>query len=384
MGGQDGFAWLDDLLERAVSGGQVPGVVAGVATGDDSRVAAAGSVAFGGAPMERDTLFRISSMTKPVTAVTVLELADHGVIDLDAPVDDLLPELAERRVLRDPAGPLGDTVPAERPITARDLLQFTWGFGLEGAMMTAAEPWPIFTATVERGLHTFGPPQPALMPPLDEWMARLGELPLVAQPGERWLYNTGTQVLAALVSRVAGAPFEAVLRERVLAPLGMRDTAFWTAHTDRLATSYLREGGEFTVFDAPDGQWAGPPAFTDGSAGLLSTAADFLAFGRMLLRHGAPVLHPSTVVEMTRNRLTAEQRANAWPGFSFLGDRGWGLGVSVLDDGAYTWEGGMGSVWINVPAEDLTVVVLTQASMDEHGLPGVCGEVIAAARASVG
>jgi CubicO group peptidase (beta-lactamase class C family) len=376
------FAWLGGILERAVNDGQVPGVVAGVADGRGSRVATAGSLSIGGPPMRPDTLFRISSTTKPITAVAVLALVDAGVLDLDAPADALLPELADRRVLRDPSGPIEDTVPALRRFTLRDLLRFTWGFGFEGAMVTAAEPWPIAAAEVERGLHTFGPPQPRLMLDPDTWMARLGELPLVAQPGERWLYNTGTHVLGVLAARAAGKPFGEVLRERVFAPLGMGDTAFWTPDASRLPTSHVREAGEFTVFDPPDGQWTAPPVFPDGSAGLLSTADDLLAFGRMLMRGGEPVLRPETAAAMVRDQLTPEQHANAWPGFSFLGGRDWGLGVSILEDGAYTWEGGLGTVWINLPAVDRTVVVLTQAGMDEHGLPGVCAEVIAAARST--
>ena len=175
--------------------------------------------------MRRDTLFRISSITKPMTAAAVLSLVDDGLLELDEPVDGLLPELAGRRVLRRPDGPLTDTVPAQRPITVRDLLTFTWGFGMQGAMFMAPEPWPVVTAAAELELATFGPPQPGAMPDPDTWMARLGELPLLAQPGERWLYQSGSQVLGVLAARAAGAPFADVLRERVLDPLGMGDTA---------------------------------------------------------------------------------------------------------------------------------------------------------------
>ena len=118
-------------------------------------------MSLGGEPMSRKTLFRITSMTKPMTAATVLALVDAGMLDLDGPVDELLPELANRRVLRHPDGTLSDTVPADRPITTHDLLTFTWGFGMQGAMFMAAEPWPIFTAALDRDLSTFGPPQPA-------------------------------------------------------------------------------------------------------------------------------------------------------------------------------------------------------------------------------
>jgi CubicO group peptidase (beta-lactamase class C family) len=331
--------------------------------------------------MRRDTLVRISSTTKPMTASAVLSLIDDGVLELDGPVDELLPELARRRVLRRPDGPLDDTEPAQRPITTRDLLTFTWGFGMQGAMFMATEPWPIFAATLDRELSTFGPPQPGITPDPDTWMARLGELPLLAQPGERWLYQTGSQVLGVLASRAAGAPFDDVLRERVLRPLGMHDTAFYAVDHDRLATAYETRDGRLEVSDAPDGQWSRPPAFQDGGGGLVSCVDDVVAFGRMLLRDGGAVLAPKTVAEMTRDQLSPTQRANVWPGFSFLGGRGWGYGLAVLDDGRYTWEGGFGTAWSNVPSQDLTVVVLTQRAANETGMPAVCDDVLAAARA---
>ena len=370
---------VDEIVENAVSHDDAPGVVAAVARAGDVHVATAGVMSLGGKPMGRETLFRITSMTKPMTAATVLALVDGGMLDLDSPVDELLPELANRRVLRRPEGELSDTVPATRPITTRDLLTFTWGFGMQGAMFMAAEPWPIFTAALERDLSTFGPPQPATTPDPDTWMARLGELPLLAQPGERWLYQSGSQVLGVLASRAAGASFAEVLRDRILAPLGMNSTAFHTADTSRLATAYERKAGELVVSDPPDGQWSQSPAFADGGAGLLSTVDDVVAFGRMLLSGGGGVLKPATVEAMTRNQLTEPQRTNEWPGFSFLDDRGWGYGVSVCDDGRYGWDGGFGTTWSNVPSRDLTVVVLTQRANDESGPPLVCEELLEAA-----
>jgi CubicO group peptidase (beta-lactamase class C family) len=383
----DGFddavlARIDEVVERAVEQGQAPGVVAAVARGEAVHVATAGVMAVGGAPMRRDTLFRISSNTKPMTAAAVLSLVDDGLLELNGPVDELLPELADRRVLRRPDGPLEQTVPAQRPVTVRDLLTFTWGFGMQGAMFMAAEPWPVATAAMERQLSTFGPPQPGVTPDPDTWMARLGELPLLAQPGERWLYQSGSQVLGVLAARAAGAPFEDVMRERVLGPLGMKDTGFHTTDTARLATVYENRDGVLVVSDPPEGRWSHPPLFPDGGGGLVSSADDVVAFGRMLMRGGSPVLKPATVAEMTRDQLTAVQRANVWPGFSFLGDRGWGYGLSVLDDGSYTWEGGFGTAWSNVPAQDLTVVVLTQRTADETGMPAVCDDVLSAARAA--
>jgi CubicO group peptidase (beta-lactamase class C family) len=366
---------LEEIVETAVARGDAPGVVAAVGRGDEGYVAAAGVMAAGGPPMRSDTLFRIASITKPVTAAVVLSLVEDGLLGLEEPVDRLLPELADRRVLRRPDGPLTDTIRAERAVTTRDLLTFTWGFGMQGAMFTAPEPWPIVSAVAERELGSFGPPQPDTTPEPDTFMARLGELPLLAQPGERWLYSAGSQVLGVLAARAAGAPFEDVMRERVLAPLGMDDTAFYASDTSRLATAYERRDGELAVSDPPDGQWSRPPRFPDGAGGLVSTAEDLLRFGRMLLLPGGnPVLTAGTVAEMTSDQLTPAQLARVWPGFSFLGDRGWGYGVSVTEWG-YSWEGGSGTAWANVPDRDLTVVVLTQREPDETGMPAVCDQV---------
>lgn len=378
----DVLASVDATVQAAVEQGHVPGVVAAVARREAVHVAVAGFLAIDGAPMQRDTLFRITSMTKPMTAAVVLSFVDDGLLKLDEPVDRWLPELADRRVLRRPDGPLDESVPARRPITTRDLLTFTWGFGMQGAMLMAAEPWPILTATVERELAALGPPQPATVPDPDTWIARLAELPLLDQPGERWLYHTGSQVLGVLASRLAAAPFDHVMSERLLDPLGMRDTGFHAADTGRLATAYGTRDGRLEVTDRPDGQWSRPPAFADGGAGLVSSVDDVVAFGRMLLRGGDQILAPTTVAEMTRNQLTQSQRERVWPGFSFLDDRGWGYGVSILEDGRYSWDGGFGTTWSNIPSQDLTIVVLTQRASDETGLPAVCADVLAAARAA--
>jgi CubicO group peptidase (beta-lactamase class C family) len=259
VNGDDGFedrvlTRIDEIVESAVERGQAPGIVAAVARGESLHVATAGVMAVGGAPMRRDMLFRISSNTKPMTAAVVLALVDDGLLTLGAPVEELLPELADRQVLLRPDGPLSETVPAQRPITVSDLLTFTWGFGMQGAMFMAPEPWPILTATAERDLSTFGPPQPATTPDPDTWMARLGELPLLAQPGERWLYQSGSQVLGVLASRAAGAPYAEVLRRRALGPLGMNDTASHTTDTSRLAMAYENRDGQLVVSDPPNGQ----------------------------------------------------------------------------------------------------------------------------------
>jgi CubicO group peptidase (beta-lactamase class C family) len=377
----DGLTRIGEIVARAVEQGDAPGVVAAVASGSTVHVEVAGRLAVDGPPMREDTLFRIASITKPMTAAVVLTLVEDGLLHLDDPVEQTIPELADRQVLRRPDGPLDDTVPAQRPFTVRDLLTFTWGFGMQGAMFTAPEPWPIFEAA--QHLKVFGEPEPDATPNAEEWIAGLAELPLMVQPGDKWLYSAGSQLLGVVVARAAGKPFDEVMHERLFAPLGMTDTAFWTNKTDRLATAYARRDGELVVTDPPDGQWSRPPVFPDGAAGLVSSARDVVAFGHMLLRGGGGVLRPEMAAEMVRDRLTQEQRTYDWPGFDMLSGRGWGYGLSVLDDGRYSWDGGLGTAWSNVPDQDLTVVVLTQRLWDETGPPAVCADVLEAARAAV-
>src|SRR5437868_1843824 len=230
---------LHDIMAGYVERGEVPGLVALVSRRGEVHVDAIGAMALGGSePIRRDTIFRISSMTKPIIAAATLILVEECTLRLDEPVDRLLPELADRRVLRRMDGPLDDTVPAHRPITTRDLLTFTFGFGLAMEMFAGHAPWPVVEATEALRLSTIGPPNPDVQPDPDTWIANLGTLPLLAQPGERWLYNTGASVLGVLAARAAGEPFPAVLRTRIFEPLGMRETAFWTTETERLATAY--------------------------------------------------------------------------------------------------------------------------------------------------
>ncbi len=362
-------ARIEALVDESVARDEAPGIAAGVLMRGERYVAAAGSLGTDGRPVGRDSLFRISSMTKPITAAAVLALVEENTLALDEPIDRLLPELADRQVLREPSGSITDTVPATRAITTRDLLTFTWGFGQQGALFGGA-PWPIVNAAAERNLETFGPPNPAAMPDADTWIARLGELPLMTQPGERWLYHSGFQVLGVLAARAVGATLLDVLRERVLDPLGMSDTAFHTTDTNRLATSYLRHDGELQVYDAADGQWSVPPQFQDGGAGLVSSIDDMLTFGSALLHGGAPILSTRTVADMTRNHLTDEQRTRVWPGFDILDGAGWGFGVAAYADGSYGWDGGLGTRWISFPDIDATVVVLSQRGFDETGYAG--------------
>jgi CubicO group peptidase (beta-lactamase class C family) len=359
---------IDSAIDEHVADDKVPGLVALVACGEQVHVRAQGSLTIGGPPVARDSLFRIASTTKPIAAATAMTLIDEGLIGLDDPVDKLLPELADRQVLRSLDGPIDDTVPAVRPITTRHLLTFTMGFGMTFDLF-GPTPLPVVTAASELPLGTLGPPSPDVQPDPDAWMAALGSLPLMAQPGERWMYNTGASVLGVLLARAAGQPIGEVMRTRLFEPLGMRDTAFWTAQTGRLPTSYRNTPDGLVVRDQPDGQWSHPPAFGNAADGLVSTVDDLLAFARMLLRGGSPVLSASSAAAMTSDQLTPEQKARGGFGPAFFQGQSWGFCQMVQDSGAFGWDGGLGTSWHVDPASDLTVIVLTQRMFDSPDLP---------------
>ena len=380
---EDGLKRFGAVAASHVGDEEVPGLVALVACGDQVHVDALGTLAAGGRPVERTSLFRIASTTKPITAAATLALVREGLLELDEPVDRLLPELENRRVLRRMDGPLDDALPADAPVTVRGLLTFTFGFGMVMEMFMASEPWPVVAAAAEAGLATIGPPQPDDFVDPDTWIARFGELPLLAQPGERWLYNTGAHVLSILCARAVGTSYDEVLRTRIFEPLGMRDTAFHTEDSGRLATAYQPTADGLAVWDSPDGQWSRPPSFYDGAAGLLSTVDDLLAFAQMLLHGGSPVLAADQVREMSRDYLTADQRES---GTAFLDGRGWGLGTSVVLDGPWAgatgWDGGLGTSFLLHPARDLVVIVLTQRLFEAARAPALHTELQAAALAA--
>jgi CubicO group peptidase (beta-lactamase class C family) len=382
-----------DALAGYATRGEVPGLIALVARRGVAEVEVIGATAAGGnEPVRRDSIFRISSMTKPITAAAAMALIDDGQLTLDEPIDRHLPELAGRRVLRRIDGPLDDTAPATRPITVRDLLTFTMGMGIPFAPPGSM---PIQRAIDELDLGQ-GPPQPQRAPALDEWLRRLGTLPLMHQPGERWMYNTGSDVLGALIARASGRPLDHTLRERIFEPLGMIDTGFSVAPAQRhrLVTSYAADPatGALRLFDPPDGQWSRPPAFPAGGAGLVSTADDFLAFAEMLRNggshRGTRVLSAAAVAAMTRDQLSpAQKAASQWvPGFF---DRlGWGLGMAVVtgpDDsaapGSYGWDGGLGTVWRTDPRAEVVTILLTQRAWSRPEPPPVCRDFWRTARA---
>lgn len=384
---RNGLDHFDAVAASHVSDERLPGLVALVARAEQVHVRSVGSLTVGGPPVRRDSLFRIASTTKPVLGAATLALVREALLGLDEPVHRLLPELASPRVLRRTDGPISETVPARRAITVRDLLTFTHGFGMDMEMFTAPDPWPVLTAVHQLSVPLFGPPRPAEQPNPDTWINALGSLPLLAQPGQRWFYHTGAQVLGVLLARAAGTSLGEVLASRLFTPLGMSDTGFWTAETERLATAYAWTGDGLEVWDAPGGQWSSPPAFEDGGGGLVSSVDDLLAFARMLLRGGDPVLSPGAVRQMTRDQLTAQQKARDGKGFLDDGPRTWSFAQSVILDGpragAFGWDGGLGTSWLVDPAQGLTVIVLTQRLFETPQPPRVHLDLQAAAYAAL-
>jgi len=418
-----GLVELDAALVRHVSPTEVPGLVALVARGDgpasgqvhvtvagDATLGAGGAPGERGTPMRRDSIFRIASMSKPVVGVAAMLLVEDGAMALDDPVERWLPELGGRRVLRALDSPLDDTVPADRPMTVEDVLSFRLGFG---CIMTPGS-YPVAEAEASLGLTTLGPPWPPGRLTSDEWIAALGSLPLMDQPGQRWRYNTGATVAGILIERVAGLPLPQLLAKRVFEPLGMTDTGFHVpaAKLDRFTGMYAptgflgidREGLE--LCDAAAGWYARPPVLADGASGLVSTVDDFWAFTTMLDRarrqvHGqapsggaAGLLSPESARLMLRDRTSPRDKAeNPWF-FGAGGHSGWGLMMSVPAEGAlaveadgmprgYGWDGGSGTTWRTDPATGLTGILLTQRMMTSPEPPEVTRDFWAAAYAAL-
>ena len=375
---------LRDVMSGYVERSEVPGLVTLVSRRDETNVDAFGERSTGGAgsqSVRRDTIFRIASMTKPITAIATMILVEESKLHLDEPVDRLLPELANRNVLKRVDGPLDDTVPARRSITVRDLLTFQLGLGF---LLAPPDTHPIVKAMYEREVGVT--PFPAQMPhPPDEWIRRLGTLPLMYQPGESWLYNTGSDVLGVLIVRAAGRPLETFFRERIFEPLGMKDTSFSVpaGKLDRFVSCYLfnPQTKKLDLIDPPNGQWSHSPAFPSGASGLVSTVDDYLAFARMMLNKGTfgqkRLVSASSVEMMTANQLSPQQQQM---GRLILGENaGWGFGVSVLTKpdglatraGRYGWNGGLGSSWWNDPNEGLIAIILTERRYESADPPTV-------------
>jgi CubicO group peptidase (beta-lactamase class C family) len=375
---------MHQVLSGHVERKEMPGLVALVSHHADVHAEVLGTLAFDNpAPMGRDTIFRIASITKLVTAVAAMILVEECKLRLDDSIEPWLPELANRKVLKSISSELDDTVPAVRAITVRDLLTYRMGFG---SVMAMPDTYPIQKWIREYRIGGDGPMLPTQSPSMDEWLQRLGSLPLLAQPGKRWMYQVSGDVLGALIARVSGQSLGRFLRERIFDPLGMEDTAFHVPpeKRDRLAAIYFfnRQTNELDFFDDPaKSAWSPEPPFESGGGGLVSTIDDYFAFSRMMLnqgRHGREqILSRASVELMTSDQLTPEQRAGSE--IFFETHSSWGLGIAVdirrneiyHSLGRFGWTGGFGTTAYIDPAAGMIGILFTQRMMDSPEPPRV-------------
>ena len=362
---------LQEAMDGYVARGEVAGVVtlvhrhgetahAGVAGWQDKEARV---------PMKRDSLFRIASMTKPVVSVATMMLVEEGLLRLSDPIGRWLPELADMKVLPRPDAPLSEARPAERPISVRDLLTHRSGLSY---VLTAEGPLAGALAEFNELVY------PKIIG-TDEWLARLGQLPLSYPPGQRWHYGLSTDVLGLLLGRVTGTSFAEVLDGRIFQPLGMKDTGFWVPEKKwkRFGPAYTPhpETGQRIVVDPARGsRWQDPRSFPSGGAGLVSTIDDYLKFGRMMLGGGAAdgvrLLSRKSVELMTANVLSEQERNTPFLGLPFWAGRGFGLGFGVVHDiaqydayasaGQFGWPGAYGTFWAADPAEDMVMLMMIQ------------------------
>ena len=367
---------LSEALETYVEEGRLAGAVALVAhEGETSYLKAVGDRDVeAGDPMETDDIFRIASQTKAIVSVAVMMLQEAGQLLISDPLGRHLPEYMETSVAVADGDGGYDIVPANRPITIRDLLTHTAGIGYGGG--PAADLWE--DAGIQGWYFAHRDE------PIRETVRRMAALPMDAQPGERFVYGYATDILGALVEEVSGEPLDAFLRSRILEPLGMADTHFYLPEEKRDRLSVVYSASTDGLEPAPDpggmvGQGAyvdGPRTSFSGGAGLLSTAQDYARFLQMMLNggelDGARILSSKSVELMTVNHIGNRFRPD--------GSVGFGLGFSVLSDlgargtpgsvGEYAWGGAYHSTYWVDPAEDLVVVYFTQliptGGVDDH------------------
>jgi CubicO group peptidase (beta-lactamase class C family) len=316
------------------------------------------------APMQRDTIFRIASMTKPVTVAAAMALVDEGKLALSDPITRWVPELSQMRVLVDPLGPLDQTVPAHRDITVDDLMTHRSGLAYSFSVL----------GPISRAYHGV-----SLRQDQDHWMAEVGELPLVHQPGDRLTYSHATEVLGIALSRIEGKPLHQVMAERIFDPLNMADTGFFISPDKRAraATMYRLDAEGGLHNDAMGPIPVKEPRFCQGGASLVSTVDDYLRFARMLLGggtvDGARVLSEDSARLMRTDQLTDEQKSRPFLGAPFWVGRGFGLNLSVVTDpsrsaqlfgpgglGAFGWPGAYGTWWQADPSNDAILIYLIQ------------------------
>ena len=352
------FVSLWTSLDRTVAEGWAPGLVAGVRHRGETAFHATGQFNLEQSPpMTEQTRFRIASLSKPFAGALASMLISDGVLSLDDPVDRWLPELGSPRVLVDPAGPLDQTVAAERPITVRHLLTFTNGIGL------FFESTPLNLAIYGGGIGASAvPPQVSA----DDYMRVIGNLPLAYQPGEHWCYNTGADLISILLARASGQSLGDLLTKRICDPLGLHETSFWS-DGDELPDQYEVVEGNLRPNQASIEAFAKPPKLETLAGGLVSSVPDVLTFLAALADD--TLIDPALRRQMTSDQLSDAQR----PGLIQLagGEAGWGwmIGVTTAlpkpwsEIGSFGWTGGSGTAAAVFPGRDLIGVVMTQRLM---------------------
>jgi CubicO group peptidase (beta-lactamase class C family) len=375
---QQGLEDLHRAMQLYVEQAERPGIVTVLSKQGETYVDAIGTQAFGAErAMQRDTIFRIASISKPIVAAVTLTLVQDGRLRLDEPIDRLLPELANRRVLRRLDGPLDDTVPAKRPILLQDLLTMTMGMG---AIMESGR-YPILEALSERALFT--PFRMPTQPTSDEWIAGLATLPLMDQPGEVWRYDTSFTLLGALIERATRQTLHDALRERLFEPLGMKDTGFVVPaeKLHRLPVAYQRNPrtGALEVWDpaGPESFFAKLPGFAGAHGGLVSTADDYLAFAQMLLdggrASGRQIIAEALTSAMMTDQISEAVKARSVFVPDFWQQHGWGYGLSILKNAVpgeargCGWDGGYGTCAYWDRASGVIVILLSQRLVEGPG-----------------
>lgn len=382
---KSGLQRLHEVMAARVDRGDPPGVVTALTRHGTRTVDAIGRQSREQpAPMRTDSIFRIASLSKPIAAAATMMLIEDGRLKLDEPVDRLLPELAGRQVLKRLDGPIDDTVPADRPIMVSDLLTLRMGIG---AIMAPGH-YPIVDAMIEQGVAV-GPQLPDA-PTSDAWIAALGRLPLMRQPGEAWMYDTGLTVLGVLIVRASGQTLASFLKQRLFDPLGMLDTGFSvpSRQLDRLTGSYRRDPAtaSLVIFDPPGAasRFSREPGFASASGGLVSTANDILTFAEMMLGDGVyqgnRLLSERSVRLMETDHITPAQKAASPFAPGFWEKTGWGYGLAVIqrhepgDPRGCGWTGGYGTAAFWDRKTGLAHVLLTQRMMDSPSPPAVYGD----------
>lgn len=367
------LARLRPWMQKLVADNKLPGVLTVVAR--RGRAAYADCVGYrdvaAKAPVTEDTLYRIYSMTKPITSTAIMMLYEEGRFQLDDPISRYLPMFKEMRVYAGGTADKYDTVPAKSQITFKQLLTHTSGltYGFTGSPVSAIYQAAKFDFQTDEGT-------------LWSMMERLAKLPLLAQPGTEWNYSVSTDVLGALVETISGMSFDKFLKTRIFDPLGMKDTGFYVRADQRarFAANYQKEdGGGMKLIDEPKtSRYLKPEPLCSGGGGLVSTAGDYLRFCKMIAREGeldgVRILGRKTVEFMRMNHLQSggDLASMGMPRFSesTMTGIGFGLGFAVVLDpakaellcspGEHYWGGAASTAfWID-PVEDIVAILMTQ------------------------